>query len=216
MKRETMTPRERWLAVLQRKKPDRIPTDWWATKEVEEKIKSYLGADEMEEVFKKLHIDHPFTVFPRYIGPKIPEGYDIYGCRYKEVNYGEGVYYECISHPLGNFESVAEIEKNYRWPSVDWYDFKVIKKQIEGKEEYPIRGGGSEPFLVYKHLRGDTQAFIDLIENPEIVEYCLDKLFDFCYELTLRIYETIPGKVMITYVAEDFGCQEGLLYSPPR
>ncbi|MEM3859052.1 MAG: hypothetical protein QW478_06555 [Candidatus Micrarchaeaceae archaeon] len=54
--------------------------------------------------------------------------------------------------------------------------------------------GGSEPFLTYKDLRGDKQAFMDLMLNPEIVEYCLDKLFDFRYEYTIRIYEKYLGK----------------------
>jgi uroporphyrinogen decarboxylase len=31
MPRETMTPRERWLAVLRREKPDRVPMDYWTT-----------------------------------------------------------------------------------------------------------------------------------------------------------------------------------------
>ncbi len=216
MKKDFMSPRERWQAVLQRKKPDRIPMDFWATSEVIEKLKKHFGAENIEDVFVKLHIDHPVGVYPEYIGPKIPEGYDMYGMKYKKVDYGTGVYNEVVYHPLAQFTTVSEIEKNYNWPSIDWYDFKSIRKQIEGKEDYPIQGGGSEPFLLYKHLRGDEQAFIDLIENPEIVEHCLDILFDFCYQFTLRIYETIPGKVMITYIAEDFGSQEDLMYSPSQ
>ena len=211
-----MTPKERWLAVLNKKLPDRVPTDWWATPEVNEMIMKHLGVDSMEEVYKKLHIDKLMGVSPEYKGPKIPEGYDMYGCKLRKIDYGTGTYLECVSHPLAEYKSIEEIEKNYKWPSPDWFDFSVIKKQIEGKEDYPISGGGSEPFLIYKKLRGDQQAFIDLIENPEIVEYCLDKLFEFCYQFTLRIYETIPGKVMITYVAEDFGTQEGLMYSPSQ
>lgn len=70
---------------------------------------------------------------------------------------------------------------------------------------YPIRGGGSEPFLIYKNLRGQEQALIDLVLNPEIVHYCLDKLFDLAYQDTVRIYEPIPGEVMLTYVADDMG-----------
>jgi Uroporphyrinogen-III decarboxylase len=77
-----------------------------------------------------------------------------------------------------------------------------------------VQGGGSEPFLQYKLLRGEEQAFIDLVENPDIVHYCLDRLFDLAYQTTLRIFETIPGAVLITYVAEDLGGQEGLMYSP--
>ena len=34
---------------------------------------------------------------------------------------------------------------------------------------------------------------MDLLLNPEMVHYCLDKLFDFAYENTLRIYEQLPA-----------------------
>ena len=37
MPKETMTSRERWLAVLKHEKPDRIPMDYWATGEATEK-----------------------------------------------------------------------------------------------------------------------------------------------------------------------------------
>ena len=211
--KESMTPKERWLAVLNREKPDRIPMDYWATGEATQKVMRYLGCSSVEEMFEKLHIDRVVNVGPRYIGPPIKPGYDMYGCRYENVNYGTGVYSECVYHPLAQYNSIEEIERNYTWPTADWFDYSVIPDQIKGKEMYPIRGGGSEPFLTYKNLRGMEQAYIDLILNPDLVHYCLDKLFDFCYENTLRIYEQIPGKVNISYVAEDFGSQEGLLIS---
>ena len=114
MKKETLTPRERWLAVLKREKPDRIPMDWWATEEVEKEIMKYLGCGSMDEVFKKLHIDVLIWVTPKYIGPPIPEDSDVFGCRYKKVSYGTGVYRECIYHPLAKYKTVEEIERNYR------------------------------------------------------------------------------------------------------
>lgn len=211
--KENMTPKERWLAVLNREKPDRIPMDYWATGEATEKVMKYLGCSSVDEMFKRLHIDRVIGVGPRYIGPPIEPGYDMYGCRYEKVNYGTGVYSECVYHPLAQYNSIEEIERNYTWPTADWFDYSVIPDQIKGREMYPIRGGGSEPFLTYKNLRGMEQAYMDLILNPDLVHYCLDKLFDFCYENTLRIYEQIPGKVNISYVAEDFGSQEGLLIS---
>jgi uroporphyrinogen decarboxylase len=130
------------------------------------------------------------------------------------VDYGTGVYRECVTHPLAEYESVAQIERHYTWPNPDWWDYSGVPAQLEGNEAYPIRGGGSEPFLTYKYLRGDEQAFIDLIEQPDIVHYCLDKLFELCYENTRRIYEQARGQVTMSYVAEDLGSQESLLYSP--
>ena len=35
---DTMTSRERWLAVLARKKPDRVPMDYWATPEATDRL----------------------------------------------------------------------------------------------------------------------------------------------------------------------------------
>lgn len=216
MPKETMTPRERWLAVLRREKPDRVPMDYWATAEANQKLMKHLGCANMQEVFDRLHIDTPLSVGPRYVGPTPPAGQDIFGCRYKNVDYGTGVYAECVYHPLAEFTSVEEIERHYQFPSPDWYDYSHIPQQIEGKEDRPIRGGGSEPFLIYKNLRGQEQAFMDLVLYPESVHYCLGKLFDLAYENTRRLYEQIPGKVMMSYVAEDLGSQEGLLFSPAQ
>jgi uroporphyrinogen decarboxylase len=131
------------------------------------------------------------------------------------VEYGTGIYREVVFNPLAEFETVKEIEKNYEWPDPDWWDYSEVSGQIMGMEDRPIRGGGSEPFLQYKSLRGQWQGYVDLVKNPEIVHYCLDKLFHLAYENTRRIYGQIPGHVMITYVAEDMGSQTGLLI-PPR
>ena len=38
-----MTPRERWLALLERKTPDRVPTDYQATEEVTARLRRDLG-----------------------------------------------------------------------------------------------------------------------------------------------------------------------------
>ncbi len=239
MPHETMTPRERWLAVLNRQAPDRVPMDYWSTPEFSARLIRHLGLSRkshkklaadldrstrdirnlnegkraLREALTRLRVDFVVGVGPRYIGPKPPPNTDIFGCAYRTIDYGTGAYSEVVTHPLAKYRTADEIEQDYRWPSPDWYDYSVIPAQIEGWEHHPIRGGGSEPFLTYKNLRGDEQAMIDLVENPDIVHYCLDKLFELAYTSTLRIYETIPGKVMITYVAEDMGGQDNLMFS---
>jgi uroporphyrinogen decarboxylase len=216
MPEETMTPRERWLAVLTRKTPGRVPMDYWATTEASENLLRHLGCDDLDVALERLHVDRPLTVGPEYVGPSVPEGSDVFGMRYKEVDYGTGVYDECVYSPLAGYESVEEIEREYTWPDPDWWDYSGIRGQIAGHEHRPIRGGGSEPFLIYKKLRGEAQAFMDLILQPEIVHYCLDRLFDLAYENTRRIFEQIPGQVMSSYVAEDMGSQKSLMFSPDQ
>jgi uroporphyrinogen decarboxylase len=216
MRKETMTPRERWLAVLKRQKPDRVPMDYWATDEATGRLMKHLGSRSKRKMLEKLHVDFLVKVEPSYKGPKIPDRYDVFGCGYKKMNYGSGVYDECVAHPLAQFNSTEDIERNYTWPNPDWYDYSEIKKQVKGNEMFPIRAGNYEPFLMYKKLRGDEKAYMDLMTNPEMVLYCLDKLFYLAYENLQHILEQIPGKVMVSYVAEDMGGQNDLLFSPAQ
>ena len=239
MRQETMTPRERWLAVLNRQQPDRVPMDYWSTPEFSATLIRYMGLSRrshrslvdmlkrdtrqagylnearaaLREALKRMHVDFVINVSPKYVGPKLPRQTDAFGCLYRDVDYGSGEYVEVVGHPLAAFQSVEEIQAHYRWPSPDWYDYSVIPAQIAGWQDYPIQGGGSEPFLIYKDLRGQEQALIDLVEHPDIIHYCLDKLFDLACTHTERIFETIPGKVTYCYVAEDMGGQTSLMFS---
>lgn len=213
MPKESMSGKERWLAVLARQTPDRVPMDYWSTPEATEKLCRRLGCD-FGEACRRLHIDTPYTVEGRYTGPALPEHQDVFGLRLRPVDYGSGVYWEAENAPLSPYNSVEEIEANYTWPDPDWWEYGHLSAEIADKGDRILRGGGSEPMLIYKWLRGDQQAFLDLLMYPEMVHYCLGKLFDLAYQNTLRIFEAIPGAVSITYVAEDLGGQDGLMYSP--
>lgn len=215
MYKDTMTPRERWLAVLNHQKPDRIPMDIWGTQEVWDGLCAHFGCDS-EEVCERLHIDAPLILMGRYVGPPLPPNTDHLGVVRKRVDYGTGAYDEVCFAPLAQYNSVEEIEANYQWPTADWFDYSYLKEAVKGNEHRPIRAGISEPMLWYKYMRGEEQAFMDLLVNPDIVHYCLDKLFGHAYEDACRIYEAIPGQVTVTYVAEDLGSQSGLLFSPEQ
>jgi len=188
--------------------------DYWATPETTALLLDHLGCNTEEEMCRKLHVDMPIKIKPDYIGPPIPPDSDIFGCRYKTVNYRTGSYRECIFHPLAQYESVSEVEQHFRWPKPGWWDYDSLRFQVENKEDFPILAGHYEPFLVYKDLRGQQKAFVDMVENPDLVHYCMDKLFDLGFTDIRRTYEKIPGKVMLTYVAEDMGGQEDLMMSP--
>jgi uroporphyrinogen decarboxylase len=240
MPKESMTPKERWLAVLHRQQPDRVPMDYWSTPEASARLIKHLGFSQKSEAelvkdfdmdgwekllhpshgiqalhkaLEYLHVDFVISPVARYVGPTLSPDTDVFGTHYRSINYGTGEYSEAVTHPLAKFNSVEEIEANYSWPNPDWWDYSEVARQIEGWEDYPVRGGGSEPFLTYKYLRGDEQGMVDMALNPEIVEYCLGKLFELAYQDTLRIYEAIPGRISHSYVAEDMGGQDNLMYS---
>jgi len=216
MPRETMTPRERWLAVLRRETPDRVPMDYWATGEASAKLMQHLGCSDMDEVHRRLHIDTTVGIAPRYIGPPTPPGQDAFGIEYRSIDYGTGSYNEAATHPLARFTSVDEIEREYTWPSPDWFDVSHAAETVAKHPDRPIGGGGSEPFLRYAYLRGLERAMMDLVEHPDIAHYCLGKLFDLAYETSLRTFEAAPGQITSTYVAEDMGAQDRMMFSPAQ
>lgn len=210
-----MTARERWLAVLRHEVPDRIPMDFQGTPELTQKMISYLGVSNVDELYDRLGVDYPVGVGPAYCGPAVPAGEDMYGNRFHAMDYGDGIYEECVYHALAKFQTVEEIEAEYTWPSADWYDYSVIPGQIEGKEDHPIMAGLAGVYTLYTWLRGMEQAFIDFASNHELVLYCMDKLYDMHYEKAVRTFEAARGKIDIGSVANDMGSQIDLLYSLP-
>src|SRR5512135_2916765 len=100
MPRETMTARERWLAVLTRRTPDRVPIDYWSTPEATRKLRQHLGCATRRQMLERLHVDYTVTAAPRYAGPTIAAGRDVFGCRYRWMSYDGGRYRECVHHPL--------------------------------------------------------------------------------------------------------------------
>jgi uroporphyrinogen decarboxylase len=211
--KDTMTPRERWEAVLRREKPDRVPLGWSATAEAAEKVMAHIGAPDIEALFDHFHIDRIHSASPRYVGPEIPEGRDVYGCGLKRVEYGTGSYNEVVENPLARYNSVEEIEADYTWPDPDWWDYSDIAAEMVGKEDLPIQATGLSPFMWFGYLRGLEQSFIDLVENPDIAHYVLDKLVELEMTTLERTLNETNGKALYSYVADDFGSQVSMLIS---
>ena len=85
-----MTPKERWLAVLNGEQPDRLPMDFWGTPEVWDRLKRHFGCSENLQVMEQMRIDYLVPVAPRYVGPSLEPGQDIYGNRHRVIDYGSG------------------------------------------------------------------------------------------------------------------------------
>ncbi len=208
-----MTSRERWQAVFSGEKPDRWPTDFWSTGEVVERLLRELRVDNADELWTRLKIDHPFGVGGRYRGPDFGDR-DMWGLRRVEQTYadGAGVYAEVVENPLAAAQTVEDIEK-YPWPDPDWFDFSHAGEAMTKAGDRVVRGGGYEPFLLYCQLRGLEQAFMDLLESPEMVDAAIGKIFEFHYAINERLFEACGGRLDLTYVAEDLGSQTSLLMS---
>jgi len=72
-----MTPRERWLAVLRREAPDRVPMDYWGTPETSAILRRRLGCRTIREALTRLHVDFVVKAVPEYVGPRLKRLTDV-------------------------------------------------------------------------------------------------------------------------------------------
>lgn len=208
-----MTSRERWLALLNGEKPDRIPTDYWATPEVTERLLRELSCSDDFDLRRKLHIDMPIHIeAPPTIAhhPRDPEA-DIWGRRTRKVPHATGAYDEVVNHPLADFTTVEQVNA-YTWPSADDHDYEAFERQAKNAPpDLPVFCGSYEPFLLYCQLRGMEQAMMDLVLEEQIAEAIFTKIFEYHYQLAERMFEVAGERIDVTIVAEDLGSQHGLL-----
>ena len=210
-----MTPRERWLAVLAGREPDRIPTDYQATPEVTERLQAELGCEDQVALWRRLHVDKRKVVEPVWRRPHFPDDpqADMWGVRYCQADYGTGVYEEPCYHPLAPAATPADVHA-HRWPDPDDFDHSPVARAIaEDDGMYPVHAGVYEPFLLYCYLRGIQQAFEDLAVNSRVADCILGHIFDFYQEHHQRLFRAGAGRIDTTYVAEDLGSQTGPLIS---
>jgi len=211
----TMTPRQRWLALIEGRSPDRIPTDYQATAEVTARLLRELDCDDEDALWRKLHVDKRMEVRPRLKRSERPaDGQaDMWGVRYTNADYGGGHYLTPVHHPLAGAESPSDVHK-HRWPDPDDFDYAAVAEAIEASDgDFPIHAGVYEPFLLYGYMRGLEAAMMDLVLHEDIADAILGRIFDFYHEHHRRIFEAGAGRIDTTYVAEDLGSQTGPLMS---
>ena len=234
-----MNHRERILAAIRHEPLDRVPTDIWATPEVQERLFAYFGIDvgrgsrasgvsllggrlarpveAILELFERLNIDGILNIAPPYIGPqpRVEADYweNEWGMGFRRQAYGTGSYDEQVHYPLAQAETIADLEA-YRWPDPDWYDYAALPRLAAQCGGRAICCGYTAIFYYHNLLRGLELSLMDPILRPEFTRYLIQRLSDFFTEYHRRCYEAGRGRIDITQVTDDFGSQHGLLISP--
>ncbi len=218
-----MNSRERTFISLKHQPADRIPMDFWATSTVIRNIENNLGLT-YSEFLDKYDVDLRYIDGPRYIGPSLDEGTDIWGVKRSDVstNYtGKSESYSEVLHaPLENAESVDDIESYNHWPSPDMFDYSVIEEQcdkiLKKNRVVVFMGDRLNRIAQLKpamYIRGTENIFIDLAINPEIASTIFRKIKEFYLAYLERILIAAKGKIDIVLTGDDFGAQNGLLIS---
>jgi uroporphyrinogen decarboxylase len=216
----SMTPKQRWRAVLSGEKPDRTPCDYWGTPEVTSRLLLELGCKSEKELWETLGIDKCIHLAPSHPAAKedtwhIQSQFSVWHVGTRSVRYGDdlGSYEEDAFCPLAGAKTSSHIEE-FDWPKAEDWDMSGLRGRCLEWSDYPILSGTYEPFYLYCRMRGMEQALEDLVANPAIVEASLERIYMIHEALIRRILAEVGDLIDLVYVAEDLGTQKSLLIGP--
>ncbi len=242
-----MLPRERLLAALDHREPDRVPIDLGGNQTgihriAYERLLRFLGLEEeivvmdlvqqlalpSERVLERLHVD------TRYVWVQGPAGLDTGVVRrerdgrfWQDFTDEFGVtwsmpedsprYFDISRSPLAGL-SIEEIRK-YPFPKGD------DPTRFEGLRDRAVRIRRETPYavvsgisgVVYEicwYMRGLENLFVDMIEQPEVLEVIIDRTLQFWLDWFRLFLDEASDVVDVIMIGDDLAGQEGPLFSP--
>ena len=119
--------------------------------------------------------------------------------------------------PLAECERVSEIER-YQWPSIEWFDFSTLKKQVQQYEQFAIMTapGYASPsiLLTIQNLMGIERAWSDIIIRQDLIRAMIDHIIGFQTAYVEKMLEAAEGRIDFFRIGDDFGGQRSLLMKP--
>lgn len=227
-----MTKRQRVIAALNHKEPDRVPKDCsWAagmTDDAYKRFVDYLGIKDDrgefnewrivarfdERVLEALNIDivSVFLRAPRGYKPRVnPDGTIVneWGMARRNVD----LYTEIVGHPLANAK--AEDIERFPWP--DPYapgrtdGLKEEVKRLYNETDYAIKAAVPiNSFLEFSlWMRGFEQFFVDLALNEDFVNTLLDKELELQKGFYEVLLDAVGDYIQVIETSDDLGTQRG-------
>jgi len=216
-----VTSKERVLAAVEHRTPDRCPRNAGFTSDSAARIMEHTGASSVEELRQILGIDIR-NVYPSFCGKlRTSENgivFDEWGIGRRSVKFEgadyAGSYDEIVFSPLAEAKNVDDVA-NYPWPDPDWWDYETAAESAKPlSKNFWITSGAYSIFERSWYMMGMERFLTDLICDPEIPLAVMDKVLEFYTEQTLRILKAADGLIDQIDTADDIGTQRGMLISP--
>lgn len=239
-----MTCRQRVLAALDHREPDRVPIDIGGgtstsiVVEAYDNLKRYLGIEGetrvLSKVYRSARLDPAVMerlgsdCYPLRAGspvrqqapPSEPGTYiDAWGVKWRQIIYAGGSFYwEVAASPLAE-ATLADLDR-YAWPDPadPGYAAGVADEAKSLHEGTPYAVEASCGFYslweVAYALRGFQQLLTDLAAEPEFVAALLGRIHAINLEGTRRFLDAAGPYIDIFRMADDLASQKAPLMSP--
>lgn len=228
-----MTHRERVNLAISHKETDRVPRDFAAEPGIWKKLFEEYGFENKEAVLKYFDCDMRVVSFdfecffkPNEESKKTLSTKtwrhsnngiytDAWGAKRRIVENDFGTYEELTEYPLADAQTIDDIKK-HPFPSPDDWDFSSLRdvcNKISDNGEYHLRYRIGANFEVAWSLLGLEKCFMDMVLNPDMVSYLMDRILEIHLVNLERVLEEASDLIDMVYHYDDVAHQKGLLMS---
>lgn len=217
-----MKPKDRVKTAFAHREPDRVPIDYAANAEIDQRLREHFGLgntpDDAYALRDKLGVDFRYAA-PLYRGPKLfnpPPDTRVneWGATMKWIEHAGGGYWDYAGWPLQN----ATLEEIEAWPmpNPDDYDYDVARRCAIEFEDYFVQVGGIGRGDIINQsgmLRTMEVVLMDLFTDDPAGLRLIDRRQEIELELIRRTLEAVEGRADAVVIGEDLGSQRGPLIS---
>lgn len=211
-----MTSRERVLRAIAGKKTDRMPANYSAHKDVNERLMRRLGVVDYESLLRALGVDMR-RIDCNYYFPDVDcgDGYwrNMWGVLSRRGDFNDNKP-NWIS-PFSEETTVDDVHA-HRWPDPEKLDYSEIKAECtKYAGQYALFGAPWSPFFhEVGWIIGQETFFVLMHTKPDVLEAIITHVVDYEIAAARKFFEAAGGMIDIAYYGNDFGTQRGLFISP--
>ena len=211
-----MNSRERVLAALDHQETDRVPIAMVcgginppAMKALDEFLQRTRGID------AESYINSFLDVAEFWVTGDFNQEIDMWGVARKEISYGAGSYSEIVHYPLREKNTLQEI-RQHTFPRLK--DMNVEKwvgeiRHLRRNSDQAFVLANANLFETTWYMRGFEQAFEDMLLQPDLIHFIMDRVTTFFIDYFYAILSKCRGEIDMVFTADDIGHQDGLLLS---
>lgn len=220
-KREQMTSKERVQAAFSRRKPDRVPVNYFANPAIDQRLKTYFGLDVNDHLGLKAALGVDFIdVVPQYTGPVLHQPVTdrnvdpVWGTHCRWVEHESGGYWDYCDFPL----KAAEMAEMVNWavPSPEAFDYKQVYEHSKKFKDYALHYGNpglADIMNSVGMLCGTERIYMAMADEDDALMTLIDRRIEAHLEIMRRSIEAAEGNISFVWIGEDLGTQRGPLIS---
>lgn len=203
-----MTGRERIQAVLDGKRPDRVPFDIWYTPEVRDQLMAYSHVTDERDLWRLLKLDKIVMIDAPYRKTRGKSLTNEWGSGLRQISHAYGgVYEEVVFYPLAHVTTVEDVSA-HQWPEPDLFDYGALVESCERYSQWTRMLSFISLFEIYCKLRPLDQSLMDLYVEEELADALLEQIFLVQQAYIEKAFAACDRGIDLVYLSDDMGMQD--------